>query len=78
MVSTSACHAAGRGSIPGPGALLGIRTWLYTLEIVYRSSCLLDETLTAVGPFYLMSMPIKDDTSLHWKCVTCRGLHILA
>ena len=23
VVSTSACHAAGRGSIPGPGALLG-------------------------------------------------------
>ena len=37
----------------------------------------LDETLKAVGPFYLVSMPgeVKDPTSLHWKCVTCRGLH---
>ena len=27
--------------------------------------------------FYLVSMPgeVKDPTSLHWKCVTCRGLH---
>ena len=31
-------------------------------------------------PFYLVSMPgeVKDPTSLHWKFVTCRGLHILA
>ena len=35
VVSTSACHAAGRGSIPGPGALLGVKTWLSILEIVY-------------------------------------------
>ena len=29
------------------------------------------------GPFYLVFMPgeVKDVTSLHWKCVTCRGLH---
>ena len=33
MVSTSACHAGGRGSLPGPG----IRDCL--------SLCLLDETL---------------------------------
>ena len=34
----------------------------------------------AVGPFYLVSTPgeVKDPTSLHWKCETCRGLHILA
>ena len=45
-----------------------------------ESLCLSDETLKAVGPFYLVSMPgeVKDPTSLHWKCVTCRGLHILA
>ena len=37
MVSTSACHAAGRGSLPGPGTLLGVKTWLSTFEIsVYR------------------------------------------
>ena len=31
--------------------------------------CLSDETLKAVGPFYLVSMPgeIKDPTSLHWN-----------
>ena len=35
-----------------------------------------EETLKAVGPFYLVSMPgeVKDPTSPHWKCVTCRGL----
>ena len=35
VVSTPACHAFGRGSLPGPGALLGVKTWLSTLEIVY-------------------------------------------
>ena len=35
VVSTSACHAGGPGSRPGPGALLGVKTWLSTLEIVY-------------------------------------------
>ena len=51
---------------------------LYIRDCV--SLCLSDETLKAVGPFYLVSMPgeVKDPTSLHWKCVTCRGLHILA
>ena len=78
VVSTSAWHAAVRGSLPGPGTLLGLKTWLSTLEIVYLM-CLSDETLKAVGPFYLVSMPgeVKDPTSLHWKCVSCRGLHIL-
>ena len=35
--------------------------------------CLSEETLKAVGPFYLVSMPVevKDPTSPHWKCVTC-------
>ena len=37
--------------------------------------CLSEETLKAVGPFYLVSMPgeVKDPTSPHWKCVSCRG-----
>ena len=50
---------------------------LYIRDCV--SLCLSDETLKAVGPFYLVSMPgeVKDPTCLHWKCVTCRGLHIL-
>ena len=49
---------------------------LYIRDCV--SLCLSDETLKAVGPFYLVSMPgeVKDPTSLHWKCVICRGLHI--
>ena len=34
VVGTSACHAGGRGSLPGTGALLGVITWLSTLEIV--------------------------------------------
>ena len=48
---------------------------LYIRDCV--SLCVSDETLKAVGPFYLVSMPgeVKDPTSLHWKCVTCRGLH---
>ena len=42
-----------------------------------RFVSLSEETLKAVGPFYLVSMPggVKDPTSLHWKCVTCHGLH---
>ena len=35
VVSTSACHAGGRGSLPRPGTILGVKPWLYTLEIVY-------------------------------------------
>ena len=62
VVSTAACHAAGRGSLPGPGTLLGVKTWLSALEIVYL--CLSEETVKAVGPFYLVSMPgeVKDAT----------------
>ena len=39
VVITSACHAAGRGLLPGLS--LGVKTWLSTLEIVYL--CLSDE-----------------------------------
>ena len=35
VVGTSAYHTADHGSIPGPRALLGVKTWLSTLEIVY-------------------------------------------
>ena len=56
--------------------------WCKNLALYIRlrdcvSLCLSDETLKAVGSFYLASMPgeVKDPTSLHWKCVTCRGLH---
>ena len=50
-----------------------------TLAIPFTQfcQCLSEETLKAVSPFYLVAMPreVKDPTSLHWKCVTCRGLH---
>ena len=36
--------------------ILGVKTWLSTVEIVYLCVCS-DETLKAVGPFYLVSMP---------------------
>ena len=80
VVRTLAYHAASLGSIPGKAASI-IRCKnlaLYSIDCV--SLCLSDETLKAVGPFYLVSMPgevKKDPTSLHWKCVPCRGLHIL-
>ena len=35
VVSTSAFHAGGRGWLPGLGTVLGVNTWLSTLEIVY-------------------------------------------
>ena len=56
---------------------LYIRDCVY-LDCVYL--CVSEKTLKSVGPFYLVFMPgeLKDLTSLHWKCVTCRGLHILA
>ena len=43
-------------------ALLGVKTWLSTLETVYLR--LSDDTLKSVGPFYLLSMPgeVKDPT----------------
>ena len=57
VVSMSAWHAASRGSIPARTrhVILGVKTWLSTLETVHL--CLSDETLKAVGPFYLVSMP---------------------
>ena len=57
MLSTPAWHAGDLGSIPGPDMLyfrrknlaLNIRDCAYL--------CLSDETLKAVGPFYLVSTP---------------------
>ena len=51
--------------------------WKLAISFTPLCQCLSEETLKAVGPFYLVSMPgeVKDPTSLHWKCVTCRGLH---
>ena len=76
VVSTSACHAGSRGTLPPTRHIIRCKNMaLYIRDCV--SLCLSDETLKAVGPFYLVSMPgeVKDPTSLHWKCVTCRGLH---
>ena len=44
-----------------------------------ESLCLSEETVKAVGPFYLVSMPgeVKAPTQEVNLCVTCRGLHIL-
>ena len=58
----------------------GFESRFGTLANLFTPLCLSEETLKAVGPFYLVSMPgeVKDPTSLHWKCATCRGLHILA
>ena len=51
---------------------------LYIRDCV--SLCISEETLKAVGPFYLVSMPgeVKYPISQLGKCVTFRGLHILA
>ena len=38
-----------------PCCIIRLKTWLSTLEIVYLDLCLSDETLKAVGPFYLDS-----------------------
>ena len=57
----------------GPNVIIMCKNLaLYIRDCV--SLCLSDETLKAVGPFYLVSMPeeVKDPTSLHWKCVICR------
>ena len=61
VFSTPTRHAGDLGSIVRPGmiyCILGLKTWLSTLETgdlcVFRMS---HDTLKAVGPFYLVSMP---------------------
>ena len=48
-----------------------VKTFLFgTLAIPFTLlQCLSDETVKAVGPFYLVSMPeeVKDPTSPHWN-----------
>ena len=70
------CLRSGFDSRTRRMALLGVKIWLSTLEIVYRCVFRMRHQ-KAVGPFYLVSMP-GSKRSHHWKCVTCRGLHILA
>ena len=57
--------------------ILGVTLALKIRDCV--SLCLLDETLKADGPFYLVSMPgeVKYPTQ-GGKFLTCRGLHTLA
>ena len=59
----------------GPGfktTCCRFKTW--AISFTPLCPCLLEETLEAIGPFYLVSMPgeVKDPT--RGKCVTCRGL----
>ena len=63
--------------IPLRQLIFASELWQFRLP---RFASLSEETLEAVGPFYLVFMPreVTDPTSLHWKCVTCHGLHILA
>ena len=42
-----------------------------------ESLCLSDDTLKAVGPFYLVAMPGVVKYPTRGKRVTCRGLRIL-
>ena len=50
---------------------LSVKTFLFgTLAIPFTPlECLSDETVKAVGAFYLVSMPgeVKDPTSPHWN-----------
>ena len=64
-------------SNPAEATYFASELWQFRLP---RFASLSEETLEAVGPFYLVSMPreVTDPTSLHCKCVTCRGLHIVA
>ena len=50
-----------------------LRSGTLAIPFTQLCQCLSEETLKAVSPFYLVSMPgeVKDPTSLHWKCVTC-------
>ena len=68
MVSTSACHAADPGSIPGPciSVIIGCKNLALNIRDCL-SLCLSEETLKAVGPFYLVSMSeeVTDPTSPH-------------
>ena len=58
VVSRSAWHAAGRGSIPRQATRHVISCKNLALNIRGGlSPCLSEETLKAVGPFYLVSMP---------------------
>ena len=62
---------AGDRTVSRPGSNPATVTSLRTLAIPFTPpcQCLSEETLKAVGPFYLVSMPgeVKDPTSPHWN-----------
>ena len=76
---TLALHAGSPGSPPGLGEYYSRCKNLALYIRDCESLCLSDETVTAVGPFYLVSMPgeVKYPTQGVKVHVTCRGLHIL-
>ena len=67
-------HASSPGSLPGLGEYYSRSVGVKNLALYIRdceSLCLSDETVKAVGPFYLVSMPgeVKDPTqgvNLSW------------
>ena len=70
------CLSRGRsGFAPRTGRIIRCKILaLYITDCV--SLCLSDETLKAVGPFYLVYMPgeVKYPTSLHWRYVILSGI----
>ena len=60
MVTTSACHTAGTGSIPGTGSC-DIKIWLSTLGTVYPS-----ENHVNVGPVSIWEVkePLRTTSTL--------------
>ena len=58
-------------SRPGssPTSVKTFRFGTLAIPFTLLCQCLSDETLKAVGPFYLVSMPgeVKDPTSPHWN-----------
>ena len=64
VVRTLAYHPAGPGSLPRLGGIIIRCKNLALYNRDCESLCLSDETLNAVGPFYLVSMPgeVKDPT----------------
>ena len=52
-----------------PTSVKTFRFGTLAIPLTPLCQCLSEETLKAVGPFYLVSMPgeVKDPTSLHWN-----------
>ena len=62
------------GSSPAAVKTFRFASELLAIPFTPPCQCLSDETLKAVGPFYLVSMPgeVKDPTGM----CNCRGLHL--